>query len=68
MVKDDAGLASINAALLNGLIYTPNSDFDGTDTLTAYIDDLGSTGGGSLTNELEVYIRVIGVPEVELAS
>lgn len=61
-------LAEINAALQSGVIYTSYDEFDGVDTLTAEIDDLGATGGGSLIDTVSVDIRVIGVPEVELPS
>ncbi len=38
---------------LNGLTYTPNTDFKGTDVLTVAADDLGHTGPlGSLSNQI----------------
>ncbi|HEX8203177.1 MAG TPA: hypothetical protein VF590_22060, partial [Isosphaeraceae bacterium] len=45
--------AQINATLAaaGGLIYTPSTDFVGTDTLTVLTSDLGNTGsGGALTD------------------
>jgi hypothetical protein len=50
--------ADINAAL-NGLRYTDNLNFNGTDQLTISVDDLGNTGsGGSLTDSHIVTITV----------
>ena len=61
-----SGLASdINAALLNGLAYTPLNPavaLGGVVTLTAIVDDLGATGGGPLTDVQLVEIQVVGVP------
>ena len=43
-------LASINA-ILGGLTYQANRNYGGGDTLTVDVDDLGSTGGGSQTDD-----------------
>ncbi|MDA1371573.1 MAG: tandem-95 repeat protein, partial [Proteobacteria bacterium] len=60
-----SGLASdINAALLNGLAYTPLNPavaLGGVVTLTAIVDDLGATGGGPLTDVQLVEIQVVGL-------
>ena len=54
-------LTTANAAL-NGLVYTPTSSFNGTDTLTLTTDDLGNTGtGGAKTTVSTVSITVVGI-------
>lgn len=40
-------------ALLNGLVYTPSSEFEGTATLTIVTDDLGNTGVGGARADLD---------------
>ena len=51
-------LANLNAAL-NGLTYTPNLNYSGTDTLNVASNDLGNTGsGGPLTTNSAVSITV----------
>ncbi|GAA4438027.1 Ig-like domain-containing protein [Bremerella cremea] len=46
-------------SLLNGLIYTPNADFEGNATLTIVTDDLGNTGlGGSKVDADSILIAV----------
>ncbi|MDH4152735.1 MAG: tandem-95 repeat protein, partial [Nitrospira sp.] len=53
--------ANINA-MLNGLVYTPNAGYTGTDTLTITTNDLGSTGsGGALSDVDTVNITVTSV-------
>ncbi|MBF0420287.1 MAG: DUF4347 domain-containing protein, partial [Magnetococcales bacterium] len=50
--------AQVNAALA-GLIYTPNADYNGSDTLTIASSDLGNTGiGGVLTTSNTIAITV----------
>ncbi len=44
VIEFDAPLDDINN-LLDGLVFTPAVDFDGTTTLTIEVDDLGNTGG-----------------------
>ncbi|MDQ3933344.1 MAG: Ig-like domain-containing protein [Actinomycetota bacterium] len=44
--------ADINAAL-NGLIYVPNSNFNGADTLTITTDDQGNTGSGGAQSDTD---------------
>ena len=59
-----APTAAINATLADasGLIYTPDQNFNGADTLTMKSDDLGNTGaGGSLTDEDQVTVTVTAV-------
>jgi VCBS repeat-containing protein len=54
-------LADINAAL-DGLIYTPDANYNGTDTLAVTADDNGHTGaGGPLTASTLVPIIVTSV-------
>ncbi|MBF0436883.1 MAG: putative Ig domain-containing protein, partial [Magnetococcales bacterium] len=53
--------AQVNAALA-GLIYTPNADYNGSDTLTITSSDLANTGmGGSLTTTNSIAITVNAV-------
>ena len=60
-VTIQGSLASVNAAL-NGLTYRGNLNFNGTDTLTATINDLGNTGAGGGVNVVQaVTINVIAV-------
>jgi hypothetical protein len=40
------GLVADVKAALNGLVYTPASNFNGSDTVTAVVNDLGHTGSG----------------------
>ncbi len=48
---------------LNGIVYTPNTNFTGADTLTLNINDLGNTGtGGALSGTATLTINV--VPQV----
>jgi VCBS repeat-containing protein len=44
--------SDINAAL-NGLIYTPNANYNGADTLTITTDDQGSTGSGGAQSDTD---------------
>jgi hypothetical protein len=49
-------------AALNGLVYTPDSNFFGTDTLTIVTNDQGHTGsGGAKTDTDTVTLNVSGV-------
>ncbi len=51
-------IANINTAL-NGLVYTPDANYNGTDTLTITTSDLGATGsGGTLTDTDAVAITL----------
>ncbi|MHC4875658.1 MAG: Ig-like domain-containing protein [Planctomycetota bacterium] len=55
---------SVNAVnvALSGLTYDPSDDFNGTDTLTVDVNDLGNTGtGGPLTDSDTVTIDVAAV-------
>jgi hypothetical protein len=53
--------AAINAAL-NGLVYRPNANYNGSDTLTITTDDLGNSGfGGPQTDTDTVSITVTAV-------
>ena len=54
-------LANINTAL-NGLTYTPNANYNGSDSMYVYTSDLGNTGsGGTLTDFDAVSITVNSV-------
>ncbi len=54
-------LADINAAL-SGLVYTPGADYNGSDTLSYVVNDLGNTGsGGPLTVSVSTAITVTPV-------
>ncbi len=50
-------IAAVNASLA-GLTYTPAEDYFGADTLQVLVDDMGNTGGGSLTDSGSVPITV----------
>ena len=52
-------LANLQSAL-TGMIYTPDSDFTGSDTLSIDVDDLGNTGpGGAKSASESVSINVV---------
>jgi hypothetical protein len=53
-------LANLNAALA-GVNYKGNQDYNGPDTVHAVIDDLGHTGGGNLTDTVDVSIVIAAV-------
>ena len=53
--------ASINAALANGVVYSPAANYSGADTLVATINDQGATGGGNLAATQNVGIQVYDV-------
>ena len=53
-------VAAVNASLA-GLTYTPVKDYSGSDTLQVPVNDLGHTGGGSLTDSGSVAITVTPV-------
>jgi hypothetical protein len=60
-------LAAINAAL-NGLKYTPNLNFFGSDSLTITVSDQGNTGGGGpLTDTHTIDITVNPVNDAPTA-
>ncbi len=50
-------ISELNAAL-GTLRYQPDPNFNGTDTFTLFVDDLGNSGGGSLTSMDSVPITV----------
>jgi hypothetical protein len=61
-------LTNLNAAL-NGLTYTPNTNYFGVETLSIATDDLGNTGnGGPQTSSSSVDIDVAYNPPVVTAS
>jgi len=54
-------VTDINNAL-NGLIYTPYSDYNGSDSLVIALDDAGSTGtGGTMTSSTSLNITISAV-------
>ncbi len=53
-------LTNLNGAL-GTLMYEPDPNYSGTDTLTLFVDDLGNTGGGSLTDSDTASIVVTAV-------
>ena len=61
--------AAINAALATGLVYTPDADFNGADSLTVTADDLGHNGaGGPLVTTSSVEITVNAVNDAPVAA
>jgi hypothetical protein len=61
-VKLTGTLTAVNAALATGVTYTPNQNFNGSDTLTVATSDLGSTGSpGALTDTDTVAITIAAV-------
>ncbi|MBF0435108.1 MAG: DUF4347 domain-containing protein, partial [Magnetococcales bacterium] len=59
--------AQVNAALA-GLIYTPNAEYNGSDTLTVTTNDLGNTGGGALADVDTIAITVNPVNDAPVLS
>ncbi|MDP1615622.1 MAG: Ig-like domain-containing protein, partial [Methylococcales bacterium] len=56
-------------ATLGSLVYQGNLDFNGTDTLTAKVDDQGNTGsGGALTDTKTVTINVAAVNDASVIT
>jgi hypothetical protein len=53
-------LAAINTAL-EGLVYAPDPNFNGGDTLSITTNDLGNTGGGALQDDDTVDLTVVPV-------
>ena len=51
-----ASLASVGGTLA-GLVYRPNRNYGGPDTLTIDVDDQGNTGGGSLTEDASILLN-----------
>lgn len=61
-VKLTGTLTAVNAALATGVTYTPNTNFNGADTLTVVTNDMGNTGiPGPLTDTDSVAINVAAV-------
>jgi hypothetical protein len=58
-------ISELNGAL-GTLRYQPDPNFNGTDTLTLFIDDLGNSGGGSQTSMDTATITVNDVPLLDL--
>ena len=63
----DGTIANINTAL-NGLVYAPTANFNGSDTLTIITNDLGNTGpGGAMTDTDTVTINITSVDDAPVA-
>ncbi|MFN8633983.1 MAG: Calx-beta domain-containing protein [Chloroflexota bacterium] len=61
-------LSNVNAAL-NGMTYKGNANFNGSDTLSIGVNDLGNTGtGGPLTDSKSVGITVTPVNDAPTAN
>ncbi|MDZ7788645.1 MAG: cadherin-like domain-containing protein [Halofilum sp. (in: g-proteobacteria)] len=64
-------IADINTAL-DGLEYAPDADFNGSDTITIDVDDLGNTGGGgnqTATESIAVTVTAVAdTPETGSAT
>ena len=62
-------LAELNAAIHNGFDYAPNLNFNGLDTLTVTVNDLGNTGaGGAQSASITVDIDVTPVDDAPVIS
>lgn len=63
------GLASEVNAALDGLVFTPDSNFSGKATIRVVTDDLGNFGGpGSLTDTDDIIIEVTPIADTPLLS
>ena len=61
--------AAIDAALASGIVYTPNANFSGSDTLSVTADDQGNTGSGGDQFDSKIYdITVAPRPAVYWAA
>jgi hypothetical protein len=60
-------LADINAAL-DGLIYRPDQDYNGTDTLTLDLNDNGNNGGAAQSTSVLVPIEITAVNDAPAVS
>ncbi|GBD36584.1 Leukotoxin [bacterium HR36] len=61
-------LSNLNNAL-NGLVYTPNPNYSGNDTLSIQVNDLGNTGApGPLTANKNIAITVTAVNDAPILS
>jgi hypothetical protein len=61
-------LTDVNAAL-NGLLYVPNANYSGSDTLTITTNDLGNSGvGGALTDSDPIAITISAVNDAPLGT
>ncbi|WP_229676226.1 beta strand repeat-containing protein [Polaromonas eurypsychrophila] len=54
-------VTQVNATLAASVIYVPNANFNGTDTLTMTTNDNGNVGGGALTDVDTVSISISAV-------
>ena len=65
----DPAFVNATLAALNGVVYTPDSNYNGSDTLTMLSDDGGATGsGGVLTDSDPVAINITAVNDAPVFS
>ena len=55
-------------ATLGTLVYTPNANRNGTDTITVTVDDQGNIGGGNLTATDTIVVTVTAVNDAPVAN
>jgi hypothetical protein len=61
--------SAIDTALASSVVYTPNANYNGSDTLTVTVDDQGHSGtGGALTDSDTVAITVNPVNDAPVVS
>ncbi|MGE0273181.1 MAG: choice-of-anchor C family protein [Alphaproteobacteria bacterium] len=61
--------SALNAALAAGVVYAPDANYNGTDTILATVDDQGNTGaGGPLSDAATVAITVRPVNDTPAAA
>ncbi|NVK30074.1 MAG: tandem-95 repeat protein, partial [Gammaproteobacteria bacterium] len=67
-VKIRGSFADLQSAV-DGLVYSPNADFNGTDTLSLRLDDLGNSGeGGAQYHEVSKLITVNAVNDAPVLT
>lgn len=67
-LKLTGSVVDLNSAI-NGLVYSPNRDFNGSDLLTIQIDDLGNSGsGGARSASATISISVAAVNDAPVQS
>jgi VCBS repeat-containing protein len=65
----DPAFVNATLAALNGVVYTPDPNYNGSDTLTMLSDDGGATGsGGALTDSDPVAINVTAVNDAPVLT
>ncbi|MBX2823552.1 MAG: choice-of-anchor C family protein, partial [Gammaproteobacteria bacterium] len=53
--------ADVNTLLDNFIVYTPDADFNGTDRISVFVNDVTTTGGGLQTDREYLYVDVAPV-------